>query len=208
MRFWRTRHIYKARYIQGQGKSGAWYHDRLRILKKARRLLCGIRVTFQIYSYVECEQIRAGGWTAEKGSNYFLMGICLLPLHTPLRQRLRRQGYFVRYAAKHHQHTVPDTHMVTIRSEHAQSGAISMRRVTRRKHRRRLILTRWSACFQPAVSDPAGKRMEDHSSAGNWRGCDGISAEEERDADTSGSLLRISRLSVETEREQEDEQKR
>ena len=39
--------------------------------------------------------------------------------------------------------------------------------------------------FEIVSMDPE-KRMEDHSSAGKWRGCDGSA--ERRDADTSGSL--------------------
>lgn len=63
-------------------------------------------------------QIRAGGWTDEKGSNYS-DGDLPVPLHTRC-GRGCADRYFVRYAAEHINTTVPDTHMVTIRSEHAQ----------------------------------------------------------------------------------------
>ena len=68
--------------------------------KRHRQAPMRIRLLFRYPMWMR--QIRAGGWTDEKGSNYS-DGDLPVPLHTRC-GRGCADRYFVRYAAKHHQH--------------------------------------------------------------------------------------------------------
>ena len=116
-----------------------------------------------------------------KKAAIILMGICLC-LSIPVAAEAAQTSTSSVTQQSTINTTVPDTHMVTIRSEHAQVS-YQHEEVTMRKHRRRdLRVERFSSrSFRSSR-----KRMEDHRSAGKRRGCDGSA--ERRDADTSGSL--------------------
>ena len=68
--------------------------------KRHRQAPMRIRLLFRYPMWMR--QIRTGGWTDEKGSNYS-DGDLPVPLHTRC-GRGCADRYFVRYAAKHHQH--------------------------------------------------------------------------------------------------------
>ena len=68
--------------------------------KKHRQAPMRIQLFFRYPMWMR--QIRAGGWTDEKGSNYS-DGDLPVPLHTRC-GRGCADRYFVRYAAEHHQH--------------------------------------------------------------------------------------------------------
>lgn len=106
----------KARYTTA-GKRRTWYHDRQRILEKSTvRLLCG-------YSYFSdilcgCDRLEQEDGQMKKAA-IILMGICLC-LSIPVAAEAAQTGISSVTQQSTINTTVPDTHMVTIRSEHAQ----------------------------------------------------------------------------------------
>lgn len=118
-----------------------------------------------------------------KKAAIILMGICLC-LSIPVAAEAAQTGISSVTQQSTINTTVPDTHMVTIRSEHAQ--VIYQHEEGDDEETQETVTYAVERFSSPGVSDPAEKRMEDHRSAGKRRGCDGSA--ERRDADTSGSL--------------------
>ena len=116
MRFWRTQQHLQKPAIPRQGKRRCWYHDRENPEKGTVRLLCGYGYFFRYPMWMR--QIRAGGWTDEKGSNYSDGDLPVLSI--PVAAEGAQTGTSSVTQQSTINTTVPDTHMVTIRSEHAQ----------------------------------------------------------------------------------------
>lgn len=84
--------------------------------KRHRQAPMRIRLLFRYPMWMR--QIRAGGWTDEKAA-IILMGICLC-LSIPVAAEAAQTSTSSVTQQSTINTTVPDTHMVTIRSEHAQ----------------------------------------------------------------------------------------
>lgn len=118
-----------------------------------------------------------------KKAAIILMGICLC-LSIPVAAEAAQTSTSSVTQQSTINTTVPDTHMVTIRSEHAQ---VSYQHEEGDDEETQETVTYAVERFSsPQFQIQPKKRMEDHRSAGKRRGCDGSA--ERRDADTSGSL--------------------
>ena len=101
MRFWRTRQHLQKPVILRQGKRRCLVSRSTENPgKRHRQAPMRIRLLFRYLMWMR--QIRAGGWTDEKGSNYS-DGDLPVPLHTRC-GRGCADRYFVRYEEKHNQH--------------------------------------------------------------------------------------------------------